>query len=360
MVHSSGLWQDVTEIPRVLSRTLKEHPGHEDAANLLAEPQIRRVVATGNGASYYVAQALWLASLAGPPGPEVTALPVGVLSAGQFHWREGDALFAVSSSGEFRDLVEVAQAAAVPSVALTAEPGSALAKTADVVASYQTAAQRAVTHSQVFCAAAISALSIWASAVGDRRLASEIASAPDAAATAIGLAEEWLGELESSGVSRPGFVAVFGSGAAWAAAMEVALLLKEVARIPAEGSETREGATSSMYPLGTGDLALSVPTDPYDPRLVEAEEVCSTTGAQVLRLPHVPGSSREMAVVSSFPAAAGLAVYFAHQAGLNPDRPAWTNAYYATARHPRPPTASPTGTLPGVHHQPTREKEIRP
>ena len=38
---------------------------------------------------------------------------------------------------------------------------------------------------------------------------------------------------------------VFGSGPAWAAALEAALLLKEVSGMPAEGVETRRGATST-------------------------------------------------------------------------------------------------------------------
>ena len=48
----------------------------------------------------------------------------------------------------------------------------------------------------------------------------------------------------------PADAVVFGSGPAWAAALEAALLLKEVSGMPAEGVETREGATSTMMALG--------------------------------------------------------------------------------------------------------------
>ena len=73
---------------------------------------MRRVVASGNGAAYYVAVALWLASLEGPVGPDVVAVPSGLLARGGFAWRPGDVLLAVSSSGEFRDLVEAVDAGA--------------------------------------------------------------------------------------------------------------------------------------------------------------------------------------------------------------------------------------------------------
>ena len=80
----------------------------------------------------------------------------------------------------------------------------------------------------------------------------------------------------------------FGSGPAWAAALEAALLLKEVAGVPTEGVETREGATSAMMALGPGDLALSLPTRADDELLAEAEEICAGQGARVLRAPLAP------------------------------------------------------------------------
>ena len=53
----------------------------------------------------------------------------------------------------------------------------------------------------------------------------------------------------SIGPIDPETAVVFGGGPGWAAALEAALLLKEVARVPAEGVETREGATSAMMAL---------------------------------------------------------------------------------------------------------------
>src|SRR6266516_7788486 len=106
MRRETGLWQDVSELPESLAATITARDGVEEVAALLGSEGVRRIVATGNGAAYYVAVALWLASLEGRGGPEVVAAPSGLVARGAFRWRPGDALLAISSSGEFRDLVE--------------------------------------------------------------------------------------------------------------------------------------------------------------------------------------------------------------------------------------------------------------
>ena len=90
--------------------------------------------------------------------------------------------------------------------------------------------------------------------------------------------------LDSLGTPDPPVAIAFGSGPGWASALESALLLKEVAGVPAEGVETREGATSAMMALRPGYLALSLPTGP-DPLIDEAEAICGGRGATVVRAP---------------------------------------------------------------------------
>ena len=80
------------------------------------------------------------------------------------------------------------------------------------------------------------------------------------------------------GLGAPPAAIVAGGGTAWAAAMELALMLKEVSRIPAEGVETREGATSAMFGLAPGHLMVSL--DPGgDPLGDEAVRLCAAAGA---------------------------------------------------------------------------------
>ena len=164
----TGLWRDVTELPSSLAATLEDRAGIEEVAALVGADGVRRVVASGNGAAYYVAVALWLASLEGSAGPEVVAVPSGLLARGAFAWRPGDVLLAVSSSGEFRDLVEAVDAGApTPFAAVTATAGSTLGSRAGARALVSVPNQRAVTHTQAFCGAVVAALGVWAAVTSD-------------------------------------------------------------------------------------------------------------------------------------------------------------------------------------------------
>jgi hypothetical protein len=131
--------------------------------------------------------------------------------------------------------------------------------------------------------------------------------------------------------SLPTAAMAFGTGGASAAALETALLLKEIAGIPAEGLETREGATSGMYALRPGHLVLAHPTLD-DPLCDEAADVCARMGAEVIRVPGGVGGPRSAAALTTFPAALALAGTLGRRAGHDIDQPAWTSAYYATAR----------------------------
>jgi fructoselysine-6-P-deglycase FrlB-like protein len=330
MLYETGLWQDVRELPLTLAATRDARDGVDDVAALLGSSNVRRVVASGNGAAYYVAVALWLASLESRSGPEVVAAPSGLLARGAFAWRDGDVLLAISSSGEFRDLVEAIDTGApAPYAAVTATAGSTLGARAGARALVAVEHQRAVTHTQAFCGAVVAALAVWARITSDRLLDEALDRVPEELGDAIARAETWvheLGELDAD------TAVVFGGGPGWAAALEAALLLKEVAGVPAEGVETREGATSAMMALGPGALALSLPAGDGDPLLAEAEEICAGQGATVLRAPGGEGVDRRLAAVTTFPAAAALAMRIGLERGLDVDKPAWTDAYYRVAR----------------------------
>lgn len=330
MPRETGLWRDVTELPSSLATTLDARDGVADVAAVLGSDRVRRVVASGNGAAYYVAVALWLASLESAAGPEVVAVPSGLLARGAFGWREGDAFLAVSSSGEFRDLVEAVDAG-VPSpfAAVTATPGSTLGSRADARALVTVEHQRAVTHTQAFCGAVAVALAVWAEVTSDSALDSALRELPDVLERGVGGALAWADEAAGADAET---AVVFGGGPGWAAALEAALLLKEVAGMPAEGVETREGATSAMMALRPGALALSLPAGDDDPLLAEAEEICAARGATVLRASGGEGVDRRLAAITTFPAAVALAARLGTARGVDVDRPAWTEAYYRVAR----------------------------
>jgi fructoselysine-6-P-deglycase FrlB-like protein len=331
----TGLWADVRELPGALGDTLAAAEGVAEAAELLRADGVERIVATGNGAAYYVAHALWLAALeTAAAGPPIVAVPCGIAVRDRFRWQPGDAVLAVSSSGEFRDVVEIAQrAAGRPCVAITASADSSLAAAASASVLQRVVSQRAVTHTQAVAGAYASGLALWAAITGDAELAALVASAPDAAARAVVDAKAWAADalpgLDNGAL--PAAAVVVGGGTAWAAALELALMLKEIARIPAEGVETREGATSAMFGLDRGHLMVSL-DPPGDPLGDEAMGLCADAGATTLRLPGAQAADGRLAPITALPAAAALAAELALAAGHDVDRPTWTDAYYETAR----------------------------
>ena len=72
----TGLWADVRELPGALRETLAAAEGVAEAAAALRGAE--RIVATGNGAAYYVAHALWLASLECRGAVPIVAVPCGI------------------------------------------------------------------------------------------------------------------------------------------------------------------------------------------------------------------------------------------------------------------------------------------
>ena len=77
----TDLWSDLSEVPEALRRRFRRPTASTSAAARCAG--VRRI-ATGNGAAYYVAHALWLASLEGPGGPPIVAVPGGLVAGGRF------------------------------------------------------------------------------------------------------------------------------------------------------------------------------------------------------------------------------------------------------------------------------------
>jgi glucosamine--fructose-6-phosphate aminotransferase (isomerizing) len=334
-ITETQIWQDLLEVPDQLQRTLD---ANEDAiaavADLLTLPGTRRLVATGNGASYYVAQTLWLASMTAPECPvDVVAIPGGLVARRAFQWRPGDALLAISSSGEFRDVIEAIEDPRAPSpfAAVTASADSTLGQAAGAVALVENPHPRAVTHTQAYCGAVVMALAVLAHLTQDSTLRRAVSGAPDTCQRAIDSATNWAAWLRDE-LPTPTAAVAYGTGVGWVAALEAALLVKEIAQIPCEGVETREGATATMTYLSTESLVLSMPSVELDPLRDEDDTICRSFGAIVVEPPAGAYTDQRLAPIATFPAALALSVELALRRGLDPDRPAWSETYFATAR----------------------------
>ena len=336
-VWETGLWRDTKLVPESLAATLEDRAGLEQVADLLTRAGTRRVVVSGSGASYYVALATWLASLqtAGPLA-EIVPVPAGLLARDAFQWHDGDVLLALSSSGEARDLIEATESKRLPRpfATITADPSGSISRRAGATAVTTVIQQAAITHTQAFCAAVAASLGIVAIASRDEELSRALGDLPATCQRSVDRTQQWAAGALAS-ITTPPAAVVFGTGPAWAAALEGALLLKEVARIPSEGTETREGATTAMTGLLPAHLAVSLAFT-GDPLAEEAELVCRSIPCQLLRVPGEDVADRRLAAVTTFAPLVALAIGLALRAGWDVDDPEWYSRYERTARRGGP------------------------
>lgn len=331
------LWSDTLQVPSTLAAALRGTDGIAAVADRLADPTTKRVVISGNGAAWYAGMSVWLASLESlPTAADIVCVPGGLLARGRFAWRSGDVLLAISSSGEFRDVVEAIRApGAPPVVAVTANADSSIGVAASARAVVTLPGNTAFTHSSAYTANVAMGLAILARATADQGLIEAVAGLPDAADAAVRQATGWP-VAEVIGTMRPRMVLGTGDGPAWAAGLEMALLAREVGRAPAEGTELREAATSSMFGVGPGDLALIAEvgeSGSHGAALeMEAEEALRARGAHVVHLPGGGLGDRRLAPILAFPSSVRVAIHLAELAGLDPDDPATSATYYRTAR----------------------------
>ena len=330
----TDLWQDAQGVPASVEETLARAEGHDELADAIASQSVKRLILSGNGASWYAANAGWLAGIHTGLELDVASVPAGILAGGAFPWRKGDLVLALSSSGQLRDLLEAVEQPGFPRplALLTASSDSPLAREADVVALVSVHRQRSLTHTQAYLGLLSVIFDLIGRLNGDSGWRRSLREAPALLDEQLAHAAAWAAEQAGALEDAPRRSAVsFGSGVSWAAAQEAALLLKEIAALPSEGSESREGATTSMYALDARDLALALPT-PGDRFVEEAASVCGSRGAHVLSAPWPAGGDPRFAPLMHFLAPLAFAIELAITQKLNPDQPPWHAAYEATVR----------------------------
>jgi len=328
------LWRDTLGVPEALSRTVASVEGERgsgSALEVLSRTSLRRLLVTGNGAAYYAGLALWAAALRTPlTNVDVVPIPAGLFAGRQVQTGPGDVLLVVSSSGELRDLIEALPDLQVDAtLVLTANPGSTLGRAADAVVTTRILAQDAVSHTQAFAANVVALLTLWARLTGDADLTAAVAAAPEWATASIESARTVATEHGDRAATWRGGIAI-GAAGTIPAALETALLLREVAAIPTEGLEAREGATTGMYALGPGQGVVGLGA--ASALTAEALDVCRRTGADVLTLPWPASCPAGLEPIVALAPSVALAGAAGLARGLDIDSPAWAAAYYATAR----------------------------
>ena len=232
------LLSEIREQPAVAAALLDRAPAIARVGAALREREIEHVVIAARGSSDHAAiyaQYLFGVRLGLPVGLATPSI-VSLYGAAP---RFGRALvIGISQSGASPDIVGVVAAArdqGVPTIALTNEPGSALAATADHLVDLGAGPELAVAATKTYTAELL-ALAILAAALGsgeDPRVADPgLGQVPAVLERAFGAEDD--ARAVAAGLAAHEACIVVGRGFEYATARELALKLKELAQVVAD------------------------------------------------------------------------------------------------------------------------------
>ncbi len=328
----SVLLGEIREQPDVLERLLSRERGRvARMGRELGRRDLRFVLiaarGTSDNAARYAQYALGLTrrlpvALAAPSLTTLYARPPRL---------SGALVVGISQSGRSPDVVETVAAATragVPTLAIVNDVESPLARAAERVLPLHAGEERSVAATKTYTAQ-LAAVALLATALADdRRLARGLSSLPGAVAEALGAeGSARRAALLLAGASR---AAVMGRGLNYPTALELALKLKELALLEAEGFSTADFRHGPIALAGPGYpvVVVSPPGSVTAPDLAELAAELRRRGSAVLtigegerpaiRLPRVPELLSP--VVAVVPGQL-LAYHASRLRGHDPDRP---------------------------------------
>lgn len=252
-VPESAFLDDIVMQPDALERALRA--GLPASARRFARRQLLtgfdRVVLTGMGASLHAAYPAWLElAAAGVPAWHVDSSELlhharGLLTQRTLLWITSQS----GRSAEVLALLDAGSQAGLTVVATTNDPSSPLAESADVTLELHAGEESAVSTRSYVNSLAVNHLLVAAALSGDGR--EDLLAAPVALAAYLERWQERLEELRDALWASPRLLLV-GRGPSLASARAGALILKEAAKVAAEGS----GAAEFRH----GPMELAAPT----------------------------------------------------------------------------------------------------
>jgi len=335
---------EIDETPNAIRSTLNEaRASAKQAAKEIRSRNPRRIFVIGNGTSLYTSMAATYTArlLAGPDDPLVLAFPAGDFRYFTPAIHPDDVIIGMSASGEFRDVLSVFERLRGKCllVGITHVPGSSLTRLTDHILFSGGGPSQVPVMTKTY-ASTLTALHM---------LLLEIFSAPanyfDELATIADLCEAALVEAKKiipdlvSVVSKFEHAFYFGAGNAYAASLEGALKMKEMAILHAEGSETWEMASGPATVVSEKSLCVALYTEEEtDSSTADTASHARQWGARVLEVGptastgdwHLPVQASAVPSFSSLaliPPLALLAYRTARARGYNPDKPAWRDRY---------------------------------
>lgn len=344
MQNEEIIYAEINQTPHAIRETieLSKSAAHTIAQELGAR-SIQRLFLIGNGTSYYssLAAGYTARQLAKPGTPQVYPMMAGDFRYYTPALGEQDAIIGISASGEFRDVLEVFERfqAKVPCIGITQVPGSSITRLTGYLLYGGDGPSRVSVMTKTYASTLTAAhLLLLALLEAPAQVWDGLLLSAQLCESAIQACDRALPEILPH-IAHFEHVFHFGAGCAYAAAMESALKMKEMAILHAEGSETWEMASGSaiildqkalcvaLYSGGSGDQSTAETARharSWGARVLEIGPACQ---AGDLHIPLTPPPDEIFASLCLVPPLALLAYRLAQKRGFNPDRPDWEQRY---------------------------------
>ena len=335
---------EIDEIPDAIRATIRDtRPAALKAAEAMRKASPRRIFIIGNGTSLYtsIAASYTARQLAGPNDPLVLAFPAGDFRYFTPGIQSNDVIIGMSASGEFRDVLSVFERlrGQCVLVGITHVPGSSLTRLADHILYSGGGPSRVPVMTKTY-ASTLTALHLLLLEVFNAPVPyfDDLNAVADRCVTALTDAKRIIPDLVPI-ISKFEHGFYFGAGNAYAAALEGALKMKEMAILHAEGSETWEMASGPATVVSEKSFCVALYTgEESDSSTADTAKHSRQWGARVLDVGPVAPTGDwhlrvEASAVSSFsslgliPPLALLAYRTAQARGHSPDKPAWRDRY---------------------------------
>lgn len=335
---------EIDETPNAIRTTIKDaRHAAQKTAEAIRKNSPRRIFVIGNGTSLYTSMAASYTArqLAGPNDPLVLAFPAGDFRYFSPAVQPNDVVIGMSASGEFRDVLSVFERlhGQCLLVGITHVPGSSLTRLTDHVLFSGGGASHVPVMTKTY-ASTLTALHLLLLEIfnAPESYFEDLNAVADRCETALAHAKKIIPDLVPV-ISRFEHAFYFGAGNAYAAALEGALKMKEMAILHAEGSETWEMASGSATVVSDKTLCVALYTgEDTDSSTADTANHAHQWGARVLEVgPIAPTSGWHLPVQASMipsfsslaliPPLALLAYRTAQARGFNPDKPAWRERY---------------------------------
>ncbi len=336
--------QEIEETPNAIRATLKDtRPSAAKVAEAIRRSSPLRIFIIGNGTSLYTSMAATYTArqLAGPSDPLVLAFPAGDFRYFTPAIQPNDIIIGMSASGEFRDVLSVFERLRGQCllVGLTHVPDSSLTRLADHILLSSGGPSRVPVMTKTY-ASTLTALHLILLEIFNAPASyfDELNAVADRCATALVNVKKIIPDLVPA-VSKFEHAFYFGAGSAYAAALEGALKMKEMAILHAEGSETWEMASGPATVVSEKTLCVALYTgEDTDSSTADTAKHARQWGARVLEVGamsptgdwYLPVEASPIPSFSSLalvPPLALLAYRNAQARGFNPDKPAWRERY---------------------------------